>query len=246
MPFDAELARSTVALSRYVYRSEARAREGTEALGLTGFRFFAHAPNEALAANDDDHLYLAFRGTDSEVIDWVQNAEFSPIRGELSGRVHSGFHRGLGDLWPDIAPVVAAAAKPVIATGHSLGGALATLAAARLHESGHPVAGIYTYGQPRTGLRDFRDVYADRLDELTYRFINHIDLVTRVPLLVQGYRHVGQRVYFDAGGTPHVGAGAWRIAYEDLKFRLAHFGRIQAAGLSPHEISAYVDLIEGL
>ena len=90
----------------------------------------------------------------------------------------------------------------VVFTGHSLGGALAAFRADR---AGHPVAAIYTYGQPRVGHRDFSRAYSERLEDRTYRAINHVDLVTRVPLLLQGYRHVGSRIYFDRGGTAHLG-----------------------------------------
>lgn len=243
---DRSLAGLTVELSRLAYRSESRARDEAASLDLTDFNFHSRPPNEVLSASDDDRLYVAFRGTDAEVIDWVQNAEFRPTRGELATRVHSGFHTGLDDLWEHVHPIVEAAAKPVVLTGHSLGGALAVLAAARLHEAGHVIAAVHTYGQPRVGLGDFRAAYGDRLDDVTYRFINHIDIVTRVPLLLQGYRHTGRRVYFDAGGSPHVDAGIWWVAWEDVKFRVTHFGRIRAAGLAPHLMSAYVDLVDGL
>ena len=246
MAMDVSLARLTVALSRVVYRSEERARGDGAALGLSDFRFFADEPNEALSATGDDRLFLAFRGTEAKVIDWIQNARFKPIPGELNGRVHSGFRTGLDGLWGDITPVVEAAGLPVVLTGHSLGGALATLAAARLHEAGHEVAAVYTYGQPRIGLSDFRGPYRAGLDEVTYRFINHIDLVTRVPLLVQGYRNVGHRVYFDRSGRSHVDAGIWKVALDDVLFRLTHFGRLEAAGLDPHDKGTYVDLVEAM
>lgn len=244
MTLDTDLARLTVRLSRIAYRGEDRARGDTAALGLGEFRFFSSPPNEALSVADGGTLYLAFRGTEKKVIDWVQNARFNPVRGELGGLVHAGFHSGLDDLWEDLLAVVDAAGRPVVTTGHSLGGALATLAAARLHEGGREVAAVYTYGQPRVGLSDFSGAYRSRLGDVSFRFINHIDLVTRVPLLIQRYRHIGKRVYFDESGDPHVGASAWHIARDDLVFRLRHFGRLKAAGLAPHERKAYVDLVE--
>ena len=36
-------------------------------------------------------------------------------------------------------------------TGHSLGGALASLATAQMRRQEVPVDGLYTFGQPRTG-----------------------------------------------------------------------------------------------
>ena len=248
MPFDTGLAQLTVRLSRSAYRSRQRARDDSAAFGLADFRWFTDESTQAFSGTDAARLYVAFRGTEAaNPIDWIKNAEFSPVVGELGGEVHSGFHSGVDEVWEDVLAVVEDTGKPVVLTGHSLGGALATLAAARVQEAGNAVAGVYTYGQPRVGHGDFRSPYEGRLGDVTYRFINHIDLVTRVPLLLQGYRHIGQRVYFDSAGTAHIGASAWRIAIDDVRYRLAHLGRIQeAAGLSPHEMSAYVDLVERL
>ncbi len=246
MPFDKGLAQLTVKLSRHAYRSKQRAEGETAALDLTGFHWFTNESTQAFSATDADHLYVAFRGTEAHPIDWIKNAQFKPVVGELGGEVHSGFHSGVDEVWEDVLAVVEDTGKPVVLTGHSLGGALATLVAARVHEAGNAVAGVYTYGQPRVGHGDFRSPYESRLGDVTYRFINHIDLVTRVPLLLQGYRHIGKRIYFDGAGAAHVGASAWRIALDDVKYRLAQFGRIQAAGLSPHEMSAYVNLVERL
>jgi triacylglycerol lipase len=244
MAFDPDLARLTVGLSRSVYRSEDRTRAEVAALGLEDFHFFRRDPNEALSVTDGEFLYLAFRGTERRILDWVQNAQFGPVPGELGGRVHSGFHNGLGAMWDQIEPVAVAAGKPVVLTGHSLGGALATLAGARLAEAGVDVAAIYTYGQPRVGHGDFRARFNDRLEAVTHRVVNHIDVVPRVPLLLHRYRHVGRRVYFDSDGSVHIDAGFWRVALDDVKYRITHFRTLRAAGLSEHVISAYVDLVE--
>lgn len=246
MPLDTDVARLTVRLSRSAYRSRDRAQGDAATLGLGEFHWFSDESTQAFSATDATRLYLAFRGTEANPIDWIQNAQFSPVVGELGGKVHSGFTAGVDEVWDEVSAVVDGAQRIVVVTGHSLGGALATLAAARLEDGGHTVAGVYTYGQPRVGHGDFRSRFESRLGDVAYRFINHIDLVTRVPLLLQGYRHIGQRVYFDGGGIAHIGAGALRIAVEDIRYRLAHFGRIQAAGLSPHEMNAYADLVDDL
>ena len=243
MSFEVGIARLTVELARSAYRSAERAESDAAALGLTDFAWYTADSTQAFSASDADCGYLAFRGTEANPVDWTQNARFKPIVGELGGKVHSGFRSGVDEVWDGVLADVATLGKPMVLTGHSLGGALATLAASRLHEAGHPIAAVYTYGQPRTGLTDFRSAFEARLDDVTYRFINHIDLVTRVPLLSQGYRHIGQRVYFDGAGRAHVNAGAWRIAYDDLKYRLAHFGRIEAAGLAQHERRTYAELV---
>jgi len=245
MALDTDRARQLVRLSQSAYRSEQRAGDDAAALGLGEFRFYSGQSTQAFTATDADHVHLAFRGTEAtNPVDWAKDAQFRPTTGEFGAKVHSGFRSALDEVWSDISPVITAANKPAFVTGHSLGAALAALAGARLSEAGLAVAGVYTFGQPRTGLKDFRTAYDAKLGDVTLRFVNHIDLVTRVPLLIQGYRHVGARMYFDGSGNFHPNASAWEVAKEDLAFRLTHFGRIKAAGLTPHEISAYVRLVD--
>jgi hypothetical protein len=95
-----------------------------------------------------DAMFLAFRGTIivnspdplTRIIDWLNDADALLIRGaNLPGLVHQGFRDALDALWPALQPVLAAALadpahanKPLYVTGHSKGGALANLAAARI------------------------------------------------------------------------------------------------------------------
>ena len=74
---------------------------------------------------------------------------------------------------------------PVFITGHSLGGALATLAAANL--SGRSLATCYTFGAPRVGDKRFSDC----LRTPVYRVVNPLDTVPLVPGWWRGYRHAG-------------------------------------------------------
>src|SRR5262249_54451343 len=89
-------------------------------------------------------------------------------------------------------------AKPVWLTGHSLGAALATLAAARW-AAGHRVQGLYTFGSPRVG----NAAFAATVPGPCYRFVNNNDVVTRLPPpgLFAGYRHVGVLKYIRTDGV---------------------------------------------
>jgi hypothetical protein len=88
-------------------------------------------------------------------------------------------------------------------TGHSLGGAVATLLTARLldlEEKGQRfnLRGLVTFGAPRVGdetfARRMEEVAARRGVTLT-RFRNDEDIVTSVPFDILGYQHVGQGVH---------------------------------------------------
>jgi triacylglycerol lipase len=188
---------------------------------------------------------VAFRGTEANPVDWITDARFNPVAGAFGAPVHSGFKVALDEVWDDVAGL---AGRPLslFFTGHSLGAALATLGAARWAESGGNVAGVFTFGQPRTGQTAFVSAYNAKLADVTYRFVNHIDLVTRVPLWVQRYRHVGRRMYWDGSGRFHGDASWWQVAKDDIAYRFAHFGRIQSIGLEPHFVPAYSKLVDEL
>ena len=136
-----------------------------------------------------DVALLCFRGT-SNPGQWIRDLRLIPVEHPW-GRVHAGFKGGIDIAEPHIYAFeqVAKDAKHVWVTGHSLGGALAVLAAARLRQHGlNPFT--YTYGQPRPGLGGFRDRFESELPDRLIRFVNQDDIVPRVPPGLI-YRHAG-------------------------------------------------------
>ncbi len=246
MSFDVATAKLTADLSRLAYKDEPAALAGAAGHGLSEFKFLSASSTQAFTAADASSRFLAFRGTEStSPIDWARDAQFKP-RPSALGRVHSGFDAALDEVWTQVQAEIAGDARPLTITGHSLGGGLAFMAAARLADAGTLPAAVYVFGCPRTGLSDFRDAFDTALQEVTFRIINHIDLVTRVPLLAQGYRAPGRRMYFDESHQFHADAGAWHVAKDDLSYRLRHFGRIQSLGLSTHEMGEYMNRVASL
>jgi len=83
-------------------------------------------------------------------------------------------------------------------TGHSLGAAMTTIMASRCEDD--PVMPhieeVYTYGSPRVGWRNF----VNSLNCKHHRWVNNNDIVTRVPLVVMGYKHHGCEHYMNAYG----------------------------------------------
>ena len=107
------------------------------------------------------------------------------------------------------------AAWHVFVTGHSLGGALATLFACELGRSARgPAAArrrdvtvtMYNFGSPRVGDGAFCDAYNAFVPD-SVRVVNRADLVPTLPALL-GYRHVDHGVRVSAG----IGGGAAEIA----------------------------------
>jgi len=104
--------------------------------------------------------------------------------GQIPGRLHRGFLEALDSVWPELLDLLSSPrfqGLTVHLTGHSLGGASATIAAARLHASGLKVADVYAFASPRVGNEEFSNWYDLELGDSTFRFTRGLDIVTRVP-----------------------------------------------------------------
>ena len=172
-------------------------------------------------------MVLAFRGS-QEPKDWLTNVTTQlrnfTIRkdGDTSlssykGRVHTGFFLAWAIIeksvlaqihrWQKDSIENGTTLPPLYITGHSLGGALATMAAAALSDNGIEVAGVYTFGQPRVGDRTFAQQLNQHTDGKVFRFVNNNDIVPHVPPPfsiwnpTRFYGHVGIAKYLDACGN---------------------------------------------
>ncbi len=141
-------------------------------------------------------LIFVFRGT-QESLDIITDlkAGKTPFKvgkdTESSLQVHKGFYEAYEAVRPEIhAWLKRKKPSKVIFTGHSLGAALATLAA--LDTSlGFPVGSVscFTFGSPRVGTKKFVDSFNKGIQQ-SVRTVNAVDPVTMIPTLFMGYRHV--------------------------------------------------------
>lgn len=109
-------------------------------------------------------------------------------------RIHQGFSTAYVSVRPQIREYLNSKdITKIIVTGHSLGGALATLCGfdlQRLFSDKAPVT-VYTFGSPRVGNGAFIRAYNRRVPN-TFRFVFGKDMVPGVPKWWMGYRHVSQ------------------------------------------------------
>lgn len=114
---------------------------------------------QLVVSNYEDRLIFAFRGSD-ELEDWCcTNACITRESSEaiFDGRyaVHSGFldaYLSVSDYVLD--KIVTTASMRVVVTGHSLGGALATLCCAHLVTNGMTDVSLVCFGTPRLAYDD--------------------------------------------------------------------------------------------
>lgn len=190
---------------------------GSEKSGLkaAGYEatFFAEKGTHCFVLHGDEAVIVIFRGTQidsfwASVTDLVTDGRFFPAADEAGGRVHKGFRDALDLVWPRLLAHLRqllqgdGAGRTLWLTGHSLGGALATLAADRLtREPGFEVRGLYTFGSPRVGDESFRSRFAAHgFARNAFRVVNNTDAIAQVPP-EQLYRHVGLVKFIGADGV---------------------------------------------
>ena len=144
---------------------------------------------------------LAFRGTEpTNIIDWFTDALIEPHDWEKDQWVHRGFFLGLDVLWPELLNKLDGLPGRLVITGHSLGGALAALAARRFADERGKAIPTYTFGQPMVGNKAFADASNDKT---LFRHVYNGDLVARLPPtpLGEGYLHYGVALRPGKAGT---------------------------------------------
>jgi hypothetical protein len=221
-------------LDRYLHRD-----------GFSLVDVFDSQGTQAVLARRADLSVLAFRGTESEdPTDLFTDARFLQtewtVGGAVTGRVHTGFARGLEVVWPQVSAPLRQVTSLVV-TGHSLGAALATLAASRV-----PTAHLYTFGSPRVGDGAFCNAVSGIAHE---RYVHCCDVVTRVPPegVAPPYRHAGTFMYIDGAGTVVVNPPADKVDEDRRRASIAYLtqlgvlrGKVALRELADHAPINYV------
>jgi hypothetical protein len=171
---------------------------------------------------------LGFRGTEG-ILDWILDFDFIPTPPEFPAcpgcEVHEGFYRAWEALRGQAVAALAAlgaggaSGLPVFVTGHSLGGAMANLAAFELAATGYTVAPVlYNFGQPRVGNPAYSAAYEavvtnrtaaaasagrDGAGTHSYRVVHHQDPVPQLPPQAFGFRHSPAEVWYNEAATSY-------------------------------------------
>jgi hypothetical protein len=144
-------------------------------------------------------IYVSFAGSDSQT-DWVRtNFDIEAQQYSLECKtskgksvVHKGFLKAWKSIeepvWEKVANVMLrhAGSGRVVVCGHSLGGAMATLASldifCKAEETYRKTLSVITFGSPRVGNASFRDLFQTVIPR-SVRVVNVYDPVPKTPII---------------------------------------------------------------
>lgn len=222
-----------------------RLQKALQAAGLRGLKPFNDNEKNtgtqafgAICENDD--LLVAFRGTQAKKPSDLRTDLRAPmVPWRFGGQAHAGFVAAFSSIESELDTFIQAhlGAHRLIVTGHSLGAALATLAASRWRG-----ATLVTFGSPRVGDAAFvGTIPAGNVQ----RFVNCCDFVTTVPPeWLLGYVHCGALSYIDENGQRRSDVNApvspEERAILDAKFAVAHL--LDPADLKDRELADHTPI----
>jgi len=170
-----------------------------------------HKNTQVHVVSTNDYIWVVFRGTEwpakegaskgsyftSISDDWTHEFEKNlNYEGQKGGvLVHSGFQNSLNEIWENILKAIDMAKennqKTLYFAGHSVGGAIATLAAYRF---GKGVQGVYTFGAPAVGNPTFVNDY-NLFGPPTFNIVNSDDVFPKLLLPKLGHPGMYVRLY---------------------------------------------------
>ena len=234
-------------LANLAYEEPQKIETELTKLGCREFTFFDKKETQAFICQSKTALLLSFRGTESKKIaDWLTDLKFKQ-EAHLEGMVHRGFYQALDYIYEEILTYIQdkGKGKTIWITGHSLGAALAVLVSARLKINENINSqGIYTFGEPKVGDKEFSDNYDHLLGQTLFRYVNNNDIVPRVPLKVMSYYQVGQQKYFDSDGILNNDMGRLKKTWDRVKGRYDDLGNLGPAGISDHSMNEYLSHLD--
>jgi triacylglycerol lipase len=208
-------------------------------LGFSNLEFINNDGAQAYVLWNKTEMVIVFRGTEANKWNDIKADLRAWLVPSAHGKIHKGFDIELEKLWYRIEHKIESLAigKKLYITGHSLGGAMATLCASRLTE--HPeieVDFLCTFGSPRVGNRKCVGAIATK----HHRYVNNNDVVTSVPPALLTYKHHGEMKYINHYGDIR-NLTLWQRIKDQWRGRFAAMKkRVPFDGAYDHSIKYYI------
>jgi predicted lipase len=157
------------------------------------YYLFSQGAHQCVIGRRAGKTIVAFRGTELSLLNWqdlITSLRSRLVRfvGGGAGRVHDGYQSAVWALLPLIRPHLGGA---VYLCGHSMGGAMATVAGALIKP-----AAVYSFNAPKCG----DPVFAENYPAVHYRFESRKDVVSWYPSSTAEWAHVGPQILLASEG----------------------------------------------
>ena len=196
--------------SKLVYSDEDKIKRILSRYEFSDIEFYTHNDSDIYNSSNTEvvcfrwlrKLFIVFRGTESNLSEWVSN--FDLLKLNHQGR-HGGFLKAFRNVessinnWVERIETIHGSGVELVFSGHSLGGALATIAAEIYCRKGKAITHVITFASPRVGSRAFAKSYqkmkiknsVSTLGRVTSRYKLFGDVVTNSPPFLLNFCHVG-------------------------------------------------------
>lgn len=202
---------------------------------------------QGFVAGNADNVVVAFRGTEpNKFQDWLTDLGYRYYKRKVAG---GHVHHGFWTAWKSVEKQTLDALKSlhnnrqaIWFTGHSLGGALATLSS-RVVPTTYKATGVHTFGSPRVGSPAYAKAYKLPL----LRFVNEQDIVPHVPFqgLFIKYSHVGKRQILTPDGRVTSNVREWkRLLRWVAQAAVMGVGSLPAKAIQDHSMVNYIGKLE--
>ena len=158
-----------------------------------------------------DSIFVGFRGS-SNIQNWLDNLQvshISPYDDNLVS-VEKGFYKIYNSLQDILYKTIHNLTinydtNNILITGHSLGGAIASLFTFDIYYNSFPfqVKSLITFGSPRVGNNYFSE-YMYSFPFTSYRITHYYDIVPHVPEELLDYKHISQEIWYDEANTNYL------------------------------------------
>ena len=179
----------------FAERAKATYADAPQLPGQVVVRDLKNSEVRYILSRSGGRQHVAIRGT-SNVRNAIIDVQARPDFFATGITAHQGFGSATSEVVADLRPRLQKS-QPITITGHSLGGAIATLLAIQLHDDGYTIDRVITFGQPKV---TDEEGARKNLDLPITRFVNDDDPVVDLPpaLVTKSgkwrYTHIGEAV----------------------------------------------------
>ncbi|KAI0015326.1 alpha/beta-hydrolase [Xylariomycetidae sp. FL0641] len=179
-----------------------------------------------VATDDTNKLIVSSVQGSKSVRNWITDFVFLQESCDFADGclIHQGFALAWSEIQDELTAGVKAAADAnpdyaIVFTGHSLGAAVSTVAAATLRQEGYAID-LYTYGCPRVGNLALVQFITDQAGA-KHRVTHFDDPVPRLPPIIVDYAHTSPEYWLEEGGAGRDDYTAAQVAVCDGFFNVS-------------------------